>query len=45
LLAEKKAWEIYEANKGKINLTVINPGFIQGPTFSGSNQFTSGSLI
>lgn len=24
---------------------MINPGFIQGPTFSGSNQFTSSELI
>ena len=26
-------------------MTIINPGFIQGPTFSGSNQFTSAEMV
>jgi len=43
-LAEKEVWKIYEENKGKIKLTVINPGFIQGPSYS-SNAFTSSDLI
>lgn len=26
-------------------MTIINPGYIQGPTFSGSNAFTSALMI
>ena len=32
--AEKEAWKIYEENKDKIELAVINPGFIIGPVMS-----------
>lgn len=32
--AEKEAWRIYEENKDKLNLTVINPTLILGPTSS-----------
>jgi dihydroflavonol-4-reductase len=44
-LAEKEAWRIYYKNPDKFELSVINPGYIQGPTFSGSNQFTSSELV
>ncbi|KAL4484411.1 hypothetical protein ABPG74_019588 [Tetrahymena malaccensis] len=43
-LAEKKAWEIYEKNKQKIQLTVILPGFIQGPSYH-TNDYTSADFI
>ncbi|EDK31897.1 NAD-dependent epimerase/dehydratase family protein (macronuclear) [Tetrahymena thermophila SB210] len=43
-LAERKAWEIYDKNKDKIQMTIINPGFIQGPSFH-SNQFTSADFV
>ncbi|EAR87901.2 oxidoreductase, putative (macronuclear) [Tetrahymena thermophila SB210] len=43
-LAEKKAWEIYEKNKSSLQLTVILPGVIQGPSFH-SNDFLSADFI
>jgi len=43
-LAEREAWKIYEDNKDKLRLTVINPGFILGPTFTTEN-FTSAEFF
>ncbi len=44
VLAEKASWDIYNKNKGKIKMTVINPGLILGPVFS-SNQCASSDII
>eukprot|EP00340_Litonotus_pictus_P007042 CAMPEP_0170519956 /NCGR_PEP_ID=MMETSP0209-20121228/5175_1 /TAXON_ID=665100 ORGANISM="Litonotus pictus, Strain P1" /NCGR_SAMPLE_ID=MMETSP0209 /ASSEMBLY_ACC=CAM_ASM_000301 /LENGTH=289 /DNA_ID=CAMNT_0010805959 /DNA_START=20 /DNA_END=886 /DNA_ORIENTATION=+ len=44
LLAEKAAWEIYEANKGKIELVAINPAAIIGPPIT-TKGFFSGDFI
>jgi len=43
-LAEKKAWEMVEENKGKIELVVINPGLVVGPNLV-SSSFSSGDLV
>lgn len=43
-MAEKKAWEIYQQNQDKIQLSIICPGWIQGPSFH-KNAFTSGDLL
>ncbi|EAS07176.1 cinnamoyl-CoA reductase (macronuclear) [Tetrahymena thermophila SB210] len=43
-LAEKKAWEIYEKNKSKIKMTIILPGYIQGPSFH-SNDCVSADFV
>ncbi|KAL4477994.1 hypothetical protein ABPG72_013402 [Tetrahymena utriculariae] len=43
-LAEKKAWEIYEKNKSKIQMTIILPGYIQRPSFH-SNDYVSADFI
>jgi len=34
VLAEKAAWEFYEAHKGEIQMTVVNPSLILGPGLS-----------
>lgn len=38
------AWEIYNESEGKIQLTVINPGVIIGPSIN-NVPFSSGSFI
>ncbi|KAL4489910.1 hypothetical protein ABPG72_010809 [Tetrahymena utriculariae] len=43
-LGEKKAWEIFEKNKQKIQLIVILPGFIKGPSYH-TNDYTSADFI
>ncbi|KAL4436198.1 hypothetical protein ABPG74_018182 [Tetrahymena malaccensis] len=43
-LAEKKAWEIYEKNRSKIQMTIILPGFIQGPSFH-QNGYVSADFV
>ena len=34
ILAEKAAWDFYEKNKDKIDITVVNPALILGPQFT-----------
>jgi nucleoside-diphosphate-sugar epimerase len=34
VLAEKAAWEFYEKNKDKIDVTVVNPSLIFGPVYT-----------
>ncbi|EAR99763.2 3-beta hydroxysteroid dehydrogenase/isomerase family protein (macronuclear) [Tetrahymena thermophila SB210] len=41
--AEKEAWKIYEENKEKLNLTVINPTLVLGPPLQG--KVSASSLI
>ena len=41
--AEREAWKIFDKNKDKIKLTVINPGLVLGPPLL-SNPFTSRCL-
>lgn len=36
-LAEKEAWKIYFSSKGKLNLSVINPGLILGSLITNNN--------
>lgn len=43
-LAEKAVWEFHEQNKSKIQIAVINPGFVVGPSDS-VNSFASADLI
>jgi len=43
-LAEKEAWRIYEQNKDKIMMTIINPGMVLGPPWLNSD-FTSSYVI
>ncbi len=40
-LAEKEVWDIYEKNKDKIKIAVINPGLVIGPAFGSSMDSTS----
>jgi len=42
LLAEKAAWEFYEKNKDKIEMTVINPALILGPEFTKQGNASEG---
>ena len=42
--AEKEAWRIYEENKDKIEVAVINPGFVVGPVMS-KNVSASPTMI
>eukprot|EP01017_Pseudomicrothorax_dubius_P050966 TRINITY_DN9734_c0_g1_i1.p1 TRINITY_DN9734_c0_g1~~TRINITY_DN9734_c0_g1_i1.p1 ORF type:complete len:347 (+),score=101.92 TRINITY_DN9734_c0_g1_i1:120-1160(+) len=42
--AEKAVWAFYEEHKDKIQIAVVNPGFILGPPFCKSG-FSSGDLI
>jgi len=44
LRAEKAAWEFYEHNKGKLELTVINSCLVLGPMFT-QHKNTSESLL
>jgi len=44
LYAERSVWEFWKANKDKIEIVVLNPGFILGPPLS-KNGFTSGEII
>ncbi|KAL4487202.1 hypothetical protein ABPG72_017921 [Tetrahymena utriculariae] len=41
--AEKEAWKIYEENKEKLNLTVINPTLVFGPPLKG--RVSASSLL
>jgi len=34
ILAEKAAWDFYEKNKDKIDVVVVNPSLVFGPTFT-----------
>jgi len=34
ILAERAAWEFYEKNKDKIDVTVVNPSLVLGPTLT-----------
>ena len=44
MLAEKEAWKFYEANKDKIEVSVIIPGYIIGPVLS-KNVAASPTLV
>ncbi|EAS07179.1 oxidoreductase, putative (macronuclear) [Tetrahymena thermophila SB210] len=44
-LAEKKAWEIYEKNKSKIQMTIILPGYILGPSFHANDCVSSDFIL
>ncbi len=39
--AEKAAWEFYEKNKGKMEITVVNPSFVFGPVLTAKGNTSS----